>query len=222
MVRKKVIMMEKAMTITYALYDNIYVNLTNRCSNDCVFCERHYGPTVNGRDNLWLEHEPTVSEIENSLSEWDLTAKKEVVFCGYGEPTERLYDMLEVCDWLKKNRTIPIRLNTNGLADLRYQKHTAPLLKDRVDTVSISLNAVDADQYEKICRPVFGHASFDALLAYAKECTSYVPHVILSVVDKVTTAEQQKKAAEIAASCGAVLRVRPFEEDPRLHESQEN
>lgn len=206
--------MEKAMTITYALYDNVYVNMTNRCSNDCVFCERHYGPSVNGKDNLWLEREPTVEEVEESLSHWNFGEKKEVVFCGYGEPTERLDDLLQVCDWLKKTYHVPTRLNTNGLADLRYRKHTAPLLKDRIDTVSISLNAVNEEKYDEICRPVFGRGSFAALKKYAEECTHYVPHVVLSVVDKVTTPEEQKQAAEIAEACGAVLRVRPFEEDP--------
>ncbi len=206
--------MEKAMTITYALYGNVYVNLTNRCSNDCVFCERHYGPSINGKDNLWLEHEPGVQEVKDSLLKWNPSDYKEVVFCGYGEPTERLDDLLEIAAWVKQTLHKPTRLNTNGLADLRYKKHTAPMLKDKIDTVSISLNAVSEESYDEICRPEFGKGSFEALKRYAEECTAYVPHVVLSVVDQVTTAEEQKKAAEIAAACHAVLRVRPYEENP--------
>lgn len=207
--------MEKAMTIAYRLYDNLYLNMTNRCSNDCVFCERHYGPSVNGKDNLWLEHEPSVEEVKEAIRKWDPAQYNEIVFCGYGEPTERLEDLLKVAAWIKSDLHKPTRLNTNGLADLRYKTHTAPLLKDRIDTVSISLNAVTEEKYDEICRPVFGKGSFAALQQYAKECTQYVPHVVLSVVDKVTTPEEQKQAARIAEECGAVLRVRPFEEDPR-------
>ena len=95
-----------------------YVNMTNRCPCACTFCLRQNAPGVYGSDPLWLDREPTVEEVEQSLSKCDLSSMDEVVFCGYGEPAERLKDLLEVAAWLKKNYTVKTRINTNGLADL--------------------------------------------------------------------------------------------------------
>lgn len=91
-----------AMTITYKVKNGIYVNMTNRCPCACTFCLRQNAPGVYGSDPLWLDREPTVEEVEQSLSKWDLSSMDEVVFCGYGEPAERLKDLLEVAAWLKK------------------------------------------------------------------------------------------------------------------------
>ena len=101
------------MTITYKVKNGVYVNMTNRCPCACTFCLRQNAPGVYGSDPLWLDREPTVEEVEQSLSKWDLNAMDEVVFCGYGEPTERLKDLLEVAAWIKKNYTVKTRINTN-------------------------------------------------------------------------------------------------------------
>ena len=115
------------MTITYPVKQGIYVNMTNRCPCACTFCLRQNGPGVYGSDPLWLEREPTVQEVCDSLEGWDLEQKQEVVFCGYGEPTERLDDLLEVAKYLKERHPgLPLRINTNGLSDLIWQKPTAP------------------------------------------------------------------------------------------------
>ena len=116
---------QKGMTITYKAKNGIYVNMTNRCPCACTFCLRQNAPGVYGSDPLWLEREPTVEEVEQSLSKWDLNSMDEVVFCGYGEPAERLKDLLEVAAWLKKNYTVKTRINTNGLADLIWGETTA-------------------------------------------------------------------------------------------------
>ncbi len=203
--------MKKAMPITYGVRNGVYVNMTNRCNCSCTFCIRNLADGAYGSDPLWLEREPTVQEVIDSLKQWDLSQKDEVVFCGYGEPTERLDDLLEVAAWIKQNYTIPVRINTNGLADLLYGRHTAPLLKDKIDVVSISLNDVTAEDYTRVTRPIYGKKAFAAMQAYATECAQVVPKVVMTVVDEVTTKEEQQKAAEIAASCGAVLRVRPLE-----------
>ena len=130
-----------AMTITYKVKNGIYVNMTNRCPCACTFCLRQNAPGVYGSDPLWLDREPTVEEVEQSLSKWDLSSMDEVVFCGYGEPAERLKDLLEVAAWLKKNYTVKTRINTNGLADLIWGTDTAPWLEGKIDAVSVSLNA---------------------------------------------------------------------------------
>ena len=109
------------MTITYPVTTGLYVNITNRCPCACTFCVRNKKDHVFESDSLWLEKEPTVQEICDSLDSWDLAKYEEVVFCGFGEPTERLYDLLEVAKYIKSKSDIKIRINTNGLADLIWK-----------------------------------------------------------------------------------------------------
>ncbi len=198
------------MTITYPVTTGLYVNITNRCPCACTFCVRNKKDHVFESDSLWLEREPTVQEICDSLDTWDLANYEEVVFCGFGEPTERLYDLLEVAKYIKSKSDIRIRINTNGLADLIWEKSTAPKLKGLIDAVSISLNATNKEDYLEVVRPKFGIESFDAMLQFTKDCTEYVPSVMMTVVDVVTTKEEQEKCREICESVGAIFRVRPY------------
>ncbi len=203
--------MNKKMTVTYKVKNGIYVNMTNRCPCACTFCLRQNGDGVYGSDSLWLEREPTVKEVCMSLDRWDLSQYDELVFCGYGEPTERLDDLLEVARYVKSRYAIPIRINTNGLSDLINGRETAPELAGLIDTVSISLNATNAEAYEKLCRPKFGIGAFDAMLAFTRACVPFVPNVVMTVVDVVTSKEQQEQSRAIAESLGAKLRIRPYE-----------
>ena len=198
------------MTITYPVTTGLYVNITNRCPCACTFCVRNKKDHVFESDSLWLEREPTVQEICDSLDTWDLSKYEEVVFCGFGEPTERLYDLLEVAKYIKSKSDIKIRINTNGLADLIWKESTAPKLKGLIDAVSISLNAINKEDYLEVVRPKFGIESFDAMLQFTKDCTVYVPSVMMTVVDVVTTKEEQEKCREICESVGAIFRVRPY------------
>ncbi len=201
------------MTITYPVKHGLYVNMTNRCPCACTFCLRQNGPGVYGSDPLWLEREPTVQEVCDDLAARDLSQYEEVVFCGYGEPTERLEDLLAVARFLKEHHPdLPLRINTNGLSDLIWQKPTAPMLEGLIDTVSVSLNAMDAEEYLRLTRSKFGISSYEAMLKFTKECTQYVPHVVMTVVgEPVTTPEEQEKARQICEGVGATLRVRPYE-----------
>ena len=199
------------MTITYPVKNGIYVNMTNRCPCACTFCLRHNGEGVYGSDSLWLEREPTVQEICQSIDTWDLTQYSEVVFCGYGEPTERLDDLLKVASYIRSKSDIKIRINTNGLADLIWNEKTAHKLKGLIDTVSVSLNATNKEDYLKVVRPKFGIDSYDAMLKFTKDCTEYVPNVVMTVVDVVTTKEEQELCRKICQSVGATLRIRPYE-----------
>ena len=201
------------MTITYAAGSAIYVNMTNRCPCACTFCLRHNKDHVFDSDSLWLEREPTVQEVCDSIDVWDLTKYEEIVFCGYGEPTERLYDLLEVAKYIKSKSNIKIRINTNGLADLIWNESTAPKLEAIIDTVSISLNATNKEDYYKVVRPKFGIDSYDAMLKFTKDCTKYVPSVVMTVVDVVTSKEDQELCRKICKSVGATLRVRPYVAD---------
>ena len=199
------------MTITYPVNNGIYVNMTNRCPCACIFCLRKQSPSVYGSEPLWLEREPTVNEVCDNIDTWDLSQYKEIVFCGYGEPTERLDDLLEVAKYIKSKSDIKIRINTNGLADLIWNEPTAPKLQGLIDTVSISLNATNKEEYLKIVRPKFGIESYEAMLKFTKECTKYVPSVVMTVVDIVVSKEEQEICRKICESVGATLRIRPYE-----------
>ena len=199
------------MTVTYPVHNGIYVNMTNRCPCACTFCLRQNGESIYGSDSLWLEREPTVKEVCDSIDAWDLNKYNEVVFCGYGEPTERLDDLIEVAKYIKSKSDIKIRINTNGLADLIWNEPTAPKLQGLIDTVSISLNATNKEEYLKIVRPKFGIESYEAMLKFTKECTKYVSLVVMTVVDIVVSKEEQEICRKICESVGATLRIRPYE-----------
>ena len=198
------------MTITYPVSKGIYVNITNRCPCDCTFCIRNHQDHVYRSDTLWLDREPTVQEICDSIDTWNLQEYEEVVFCGFGEPTERIYDLLEVAKYIKSKSDIKIRINTNGLADLIWNESTASKLKGLIDSVSVSLNATNKEDYCDVVRPKFGVESFDAMLKFSKDCTEYVPEVMMTVVDVVTTKDEQEICRKICESVGATFRVRPY------------
>ena len=201
------------MVITYPVKSGLYVNLTNRCPCACVFCLRQNAPGIFGSDSLWLEREPTVDEIIASIESRSLDDFTELVFCGYGEPTERLDDLLAVARHVKSIRPgMHVRVNTNGLSDLIHGEPTAAKFKGLVDTVSISLNTPDPEEYLKVCRPKFGLESWQAMLDFAKSCRDYVPNVVMTIVDApVTTPEIQEKCKAITDSLGVRLRIRPYE-----------
>ena len=200
------------MTISYPVKNGLYINMTNRCPCSCTFCLRQNADSVYGSDPLWLDREPTVAEVCADLDQRNLSDFEEIVFCGYGEPTERLFDLLEVAKYIKQKSDISLRINTNGLADLIWGEPTAHYLKGLIDTVSVSLNATNAEDYQKIVRSKFGISSFDAMLKFTKDCTQYVQNVVMTVVDVVTSKEEQQKSKEICEQLGATLRIRPFEE----------
>ena len=200
-----------AMTITYEFEGSLYLNLTNRCSNDCVFCLRNNHDDVNGEDNLWLDHEPTLDEIKASFKSRDMVKYKNVVFCGYGEPLMRFDTCIETAKWLKENYpNVKIRINTNGQVNLIEKCDVTPRLEGLIDSVSISLNAPTAKQYDKLCKSDFGEDAFSGLLDFAKKATAFVPDVTLSVVDKDLTPAEIQECRRLAEDCGAKFRVREY------------
>jgi len=201
------------MTVTYQVKDSVYVNLTNRCPCACTFCLRKNGPGVYGSDSLWLEREPTLDEVVESLGKWDYARFREVVFCGYGEPTERLDVLLAAAEHLKgMDPSLRVRVNTNGLSDLVNGRRTAPLFAGKADCLSISLNTDDPDEYLAVCRPRFGAAAYPALLAFTADAVAAVPEVVMTIVgEPVTDAAKQARCRALAERLGARLRVRAYE-----------
>ena len=202
----------KAMTISYEVGNNLYLNLTNQCPCACTFCIRNNSDGAYGSDPLWLEHEPKMEEIRADLSKRDISAYSGVIFCGFGEPTCRLDALLETAKWLKSNcETVKFRLNTNGLGDLVNNRPIAEELCEIIDTISISLNAGTKDEYMKVTRPKYENA-WEAMHKFTADCVKTgKSHVVMSVVD-VIPPEQIEASRKGAQSLGAVLRVRKYDE----------
>ena len=190
----------------------IYINLTNRCNCDCVFCLRQKKEMAKD-SSLWLEREPTTEEVEKELSAVPREIIKEIVFCGFGEPTLRLDELIELLTFLKKNfPEIPTRLNTNGLGELAHGKNISEKFAGILDTISISLNAATAEKYFKLTRAEYGEKSFEAMLNFAEHAKNFVPNVVLTVVDKVTPPAEIEQCKKICDERGLTLRVRPYED----------
>ena len=203
--------MKKAMTIFYEVHDNLYVNLTTKCPCSCTFCLRQNRDHMEESDSLWLEHEPTYEEAIEEIKKFDIEKYGEIVFCGFGEPTEALDVLLKLAKYIKDTYDKPIRINTNGLGNLVNGKDITPMLAGLIDTLSISLNTPNAEEYYRIVRPKFGPDSFQAMLDFAKEAVKYVPNVVLTTVDTTITKEEEEECRRICESIGVRYRIRAWE-----------
>lgn len=208
---------EKALAASGAGPDaraNVYVNLTNKCNCSCVFClrgKKKMGPEA----TLWYgeEGDPPAGKIREALEAlpWDRVA--EVVFCGFGEPTLRMDDLTALLRWIRQNHPgTPTRLNTNGLAELEFGPGAADRLAGLLDTVSISLNASTPGRYLELTRSRHGIGSWEAMLRFAERCKRFVPHVVLTVVDKVEGGAEIEACRAVCAARGLDLRVRAYED----------
>ena len=200
------------MEIVYKVHNNLYVNLTNRCPYSCTFCLRQTMDKMGESDSLWLEHEPSVEEVKEAFSAWDMSLYDEVVFCGFGEPTERFDDLLLVAKFVKENYGKPIRINTNGAGNLVNGRDIVPEMKGLIDCVSVSLNHPHKDRYCELVQSKFGEQSFDAMLDFARESVKYVPKVVMTTVDTTITKEEEEECAKICEEIGAAYRIRPWED----------
>ena len=172
-------------SIVYEGNGNLYLNITNRCTNDCIFCIRKYVDGIWGY-RLMLEREPSLEDIINVLDSVDVVKYDEVVFTGFGEPLMRLDDVIEITKYLKERGVKRVRLDTNANATLLYpHRNVARELKESgMDAVSISLNAQNEKSYEEICNPKLMGA-FNRVIEFATECVKEGMDVRLTVVGHV-------------------------------------
>ena len=202
--------MKKSMTITYEIDGGLYLNITNKCPCNCTFCIRNNGDGAYGSDPLWLEHQPTADEVIDALKKVDLDSYKEITFCGYGEPTCELELLKTVAKYIRSVSKTPIRINTNGLSDLINKRDTSAEFEGVADSVSISLNAAEKEEYYAVTRPSFKDADcFEAMLNFAKNVKEYVPNTMFTVVD-IIGKDEIEKSQKVADSVGIKLRVREY------------
>lgn len=190
----------------------VYINITNDCNCDCVFCLRSMKEMAK-ESSLWIERDPSVEEIIAELDRLPWEYVCEVVCCGFGEPLIRLDTVLAVLRHVKKQYPdVPTRVNTNGLGELEHGCEFAERFAGLLDTISISLNASNAERYLALTRSKFGISSYEAMLAFAEHCKPYVPNVVLTVVEKVENEEEIALCRKICAERGLTLRVRTYED----------
>lgn len=198
--------------LVYTLDGKIYINLTNRCTNDCIFCLRNDKDDVCGQA-LWLDDENSTSKdvIEQFEKIYKETPSKEVIFCGYGEPMLKFEVLKEVAEYIKK--TYPetkIRVNTNGHANFVYKRNLVPELKGLVDEFSVSLNAPTKEEYNELSQPKFAEA-YDEVKKFIKACSDAGVSVVASVVEGYKGRHLHLDACEtIARDLGAKFRVREW------------
>ncbi len=200
-------------TYVYALNGNLYINLTNKCSNGCDFCVRNERTSYYG-NYLWLRHgDPTVEKVVRAVNGFgDLSRFKEVVFCGFGEPTYRVAEIVELCDFFH-GKGLKTRLNTNGQGNLINKRDIIPDLVGKIDCVSVSLNASDKEKYQKICRSQYGESGFEALTEFARGCKRAGINCRFSIVDYIGE-EEIELCKRLAESLKVPLYVRSYIADP--------
>ncbi len=196
----------KKPSIVYWLGSNVYLNVTNRCSNRCCFCVRQFKDGLDGFV-LNLQKEPIATEITEELKKV-LSRKnwEEIVFCGFGEPLERLDVVLQVTRWIKNNHPTTVRVNTNGQGYLLNKGRDVvnELMVAGVDKVNVSLNAHDKQTYNKICKPVFDNA-YESVVEFIKKAKK----VMETEATAVSVPEvDMTKVKELAKTIGINFRAR--------------
>ena len=205
---------EKADTYAYRVGNSIYINLTNRCTNDCEFCLRNNGDTAYGSNSLWLKHEPSADDVLTAVNALFFPECESFVFCGYGEPTCRFDALIDTAKLLKYSYNLPIRLNTNGQSELINKgPESTERLFGLVDKVSISMNSANAEDYDKLCKPVFGAVAYDAMFEFGKRCVGKIPDVLFSVVEETLSTKDIEICRKRVDEIGAKLRVRKYISD---------
>ena len=191
----------------YEYGDSLYINLTNKCPNNCEFCLRNFKTGV-GEDDLRLSREPNFEDVKEDLSLFPLKKYDEIVFCGFGEPMCALSVLSQVGPYLKR-LGLKTRVNTNGLGGLWNKRGDVPqLISKYIDAVSISLNASNRELYQEICRSKYGEEAFDAIIDFTKGCVENGIDTTLTVVDFIGE-DEIAECRKLADELGAKFRVRP-------------
>jgi TatD DNase family protein len=190
--------------IAYVIRNSLYLNITSRCSNRCVFCSRETAPYVKGH-YLGLKEDPTAEELIEAIG--DPSGYDEVVFCGFGESTERM-DVLTVVAGYLKEKGSKVRLDTNGLGDLINGRPICEELKGLIDTICISLNTNLEEEYQKLCNSEFNGKAYPSLISFIKKARDNIPDVMVSIVGMPGI--DVEACRKIAEELGVRFRVREY------------
>ena len=167
--------------LSYTQSDRLYLNITDRCTLDCIFCPKNRGIWMAGEYDLILDHRPSVEEILDSFSHPE--DYREVVFCGYGEPTLRLNVLIAVAREIKQRGGM-VRVDTDGLANLVHKYDVLPELASCVDVISVSMHAQDAATYDRICLPGLP-GSYEKMLEFITLAPRYIKDVWATAIEGI-------------------------------------
>jgi len=200
----------------YPLGDALYLNLTSACTLACTFCPkiRDGDFTVGGFD-LRLARAPSSEEVWAAARAAGLEGRSEVVFTGFGEPTRRFPELLELVRRLKAAGVRRVRVDTDGLASLREGRDVVPELRAAgLDALSVSLNAADAATYARFCPSPHGQAAYAAVRDFIRAAVGVIPEVAASCVALPGLSEPDCRRA--AEALGARFRWRPYDRVGRI------
>lgn len=200
--------------LVYLLDGKVYINLTNSCTNDCIFCIRSIKDDVVGADLFLKSENVTADEVIQQLNAVKDKLSDEIVFCGYGEPMLKLDVLKDVAKYIKqKYPDKKIRVNTNGHANFVYKRNVVPELKSLIDEFSVSLNGENEQEYNELSKPNFKGA-YEEVKKFIKACTDADISVTATVVEGYKNRHLNlKKCEETANQLGAQFRVREWIEN---------
>ena len=206
--------MKKKYTLVYSINNEpnpntVYVNLTNACTNSCVFCLREQKDDVCGAQ-MWHDENYTLDDIIIQFKSYNHVPQN-VVFCGYGEPFLKKDMMKAFAQYLRENYPeIKIRVNTNGHANAIYKTNVAEEFKGLLDEASVSLNSDNAEQYNEICQPKIENA-YEAVKDFLRSCKKAGIKTYASIVTGFDEREINVENCErIAHELGAEFKNREF------------
>jgi TatD DNase family protein len=197
-------------TIVYVFGENLYLNITNRCTMACPYCIKNKWDNNFNGNNLKLEKEPSAKEVIESIC--DPKKYKEIIFCGYGDALIRIEEVKEIAKWIKENGGT-VRINTAGLANAYHDKNILPELKGLVDIISISLNGANSEEHNRINNPMLKDKSFDEIIKFVTEAKKYISEVVVTVVE--FPGFDTSKVKEIADKLDVRFRSRPYLDDEK-------
>lgn len=191
-------------SFTYKIRNSLYINVTNRCNADCVFCDRKGDAIISGYNlKMKKSEEPEADIYIKEIG--DPKKYDSIVFCGYGEPTIRWDVVKQVAKYVKDNGGTT-RMNTDGHGNFINKRDITPELKGLIDVVSISLNSVNPEQYAKLMRVDSKlHAE---MIDFAKKAKNYT-HVVMSVVG-LSEVDTEIAKKYINDEIGVDFRLRPY------------
>jgi TatD DNase family protein len=192
-------------SFTYRIHDSLYINVTNRCNADCIFCSRKEDAVISGY-NLAM-HKSGEPPAERYIQEiGDPKQYREIVFCGYGEPAIRWDVVKTVAAYVKQNGG-KTRLNTNGHGNFINKRDITPEMKGVIDTVSISFNATDAGEYARIMK--VDPAMYNEMITFSRLAKENGIKVVLTVVS-IDEVEIEKARKIVTEDIGVEFRVRQY------------
>ena len=166
-------------TLVYTIGNKLYINLTDRCTLACEFCPKIQGSMDVHEYNLLLSTRHPAEEYIEKIG--DPAQYEEIVFCGFGEPTLRVKQLLEIATYCKQGGA-RVRVNTDGLGNLVNKRNILPELAKCVDALSVSMNAQNEKVYDRHCVPAV-KGSFDSMLEFLRLAPEYIPDTTATAID---------------------------------------